>query len=71
MPIAASHCADSDPADPQLATRGYPVPATGFYTSEPVFAEVIREALRLGYTLVSDDTADAGQSAEEREASAA
>lgn len=32
--------------------RGYPVWETGYYTTEPVFAEMIREALRLGYILV-------------------
>ena len=31
---------------------GYPTADTGYYTSEPVFAELVREASRLGYTLV-------------------
>ncbi len=38
--------------DSTLATRGYPTDGTGTYTGEPVFAAVVREALRLGYRLV-------------------
>ncbi|HEY0931028.1 MAG TPA: hypothetical protein VGE27_13980, partial [Gemmatimonas sp.] len=37
--------------DSVLAMRGYAIDDNS-YTSEPVFAEVVREALRLGYTLV-------------------
>jgi hypothetical protein len=37
--------------------RGYATYSTGAYTRDPVFAEAVREALRLGYTLVKyDDT---------------
>lgn len=32
--------------------RGYPTHATGFYTAEPVFGELVRGVLALGYTLV-------------------
>lgn len=40
-------------ADTALHERGYPADGlTGTYTDEPVFAEIVREALRLGYTLV-------------------
>jgi hypothetical protein len=39
-------------SDTTLNERPYPVEATGVYTVETVFAEVVREALRLGYTLV-------------------
>lgn len=38
--------------DSTLNEREYPVEKTGWYTTEPVFAEVVREALRLGYTMV-------------------
>jgi len=38
--------------DRALNERGYPVDSTGAYTGEPVFAALVREALRLGYTLV-------------------
>jgi hypothetical protein len=39
--------------DSGLARRGYARErATGYYTDDPVFAAVVREALRLGYVLV-------------------
>ncbi|HKI82838.1 MAG TPA: hypothetical protein VKA63_00765 [Candidatus Krumholzibacteria bacterium] len=41
-----------DPRDSGLNQRPYPVAATGTYLRDPVFAEIVREALRLGYTLV-------------------
>jgi len=41
-----------DPRDRQLNERMYPVAATGTYLRDPVFALLVREALRLGYTLV-------------------
>ena len=40
-------------ADSGLMARGYPLEQiTGGYTDEPVFAVMLREALRLGYTIV-------------------
>lgn len=45
--------------DSTLNERTYPVDATGGYTDEPVFAAVIREALRLGYRLVPYEITDA------------
>lgn len=52
------------PDMPALASRGYATSATGFYTEEPVYAEMVREALRLGYRVIayealSDATGDA------------
>ena len=38
---------------PGLAKRGYPTLATGAYTSEPVFGDLVRQALRLGYAPVA------------------
>ena len=38
--------------DPALNDRDYAVNSTGFYSNEPLFAQVVREARRLGYTLV-------------------
>lgn len=38
--------------DPELAKRGYPTHSTGFYTSDPVFGEMLREAIRLGFKIV-------------------
>ena len=40
----------NDGSDPMPS--GYPVHKTGFYTREPLFAELLREAQRLGYALV-------------------
>jgi hypothetical protein len=42
-----------DHGDSGLARRGYAeVRTTGYYTDDPVFGAVVREALRLGYVLV-------------------
>jgi hypothetical protein len=38
---------------PDLAKRGYPTLETGGYCSEPVFGDLVRQALRLGYTPVA------------------
>lgn len=47
---------------------GYPVRKTGIYTREPVFAELLREALRLGYKLLPYEPDDEGrQSQQQRE----
>jgi hypothetical protein len=37
---------------PNPLPKGYPTLDTGYYTRDPVFAELIREAIRLGYVLV-------------------
>ncbi|MFT3950046.1 MAG: hypothetical protein QM763_23975 [Agriterribacter sp.] len=43
--------------DSNLGLRGFPVIQTGFYTKEPYMGELIRNALRMGFTLVSyEDT---------------
>ena len=44
----------NDGSDPM--PNGYPVRKTGIYTRDPVFAELLREALRLGYRLVPYET---------------
>ena len=44
----------NDGTDPMPS--GYPVRKTGIYTRDPVFAELLREALRLGYRLVPYET---------------
>ena len=38
--------------DAYLQRRGYPTFDTGFYTHEPVYGDLVRIALRLGYTVV-------------------
>ncbi|MEM1055293.1 MAG: hypothetical protein AAGI52_07190 [Bacteroidota bacterium] len=36
----------------EASARGYPVASDGHYVDEPVFGALVREAVRLGYTLV-------------------
>lgn len=38
--------------DTEINRRGYPVQITGFYTADPVYADAIRTALKLGYKIV-------------------
>lgn len=38
--------------DPDLARRGYPTGKTGAYIPEPLYGDLVRMALRLGYTVV-------------------
>lgn len=48
--------------------HGYPVRETGIYTREPVFAELLREARRLGYILVPyEPVSIPGQTQQQRE----
>lgn len=42
-----------DAADTELAARGYPTAATGHYLREPQYADLVREALALGYQVVA------------------
>src|SRR5581483_1724922 len=44
--------------DSDLQKRGYPIAASGFYTREPVYAEMVREALKLGYKVVAYEADD-------------
>jgi hypothetical protein len=53
--------------DTGLAARGYPLLSTGHYTQDPVFAEIIREALRLGFRLVAYDPYHADHDQAQRE----
>jgi hypothetical protein len=41
-----------DKSDDRLQSRGYPTLATGFYTAEPLYGDVVRTALRLGYRVM-------------------
>ncbi|WP_153242491.1 hypothetical protein [Frateuria defendens] len=56
--------------DTALAARGYPVEASGFYTREPVYAEMVRTALKLGFKVVAyeSDTAGSGDARERAQA---
>lgn len=58
-------------ADAALEKRGYPTAESGFYTEEPISAELVRTALKLGFTLVpyealSDATGDAREAEQAR-----
>jgi hypothetical protein len=44
----------------ELARGGHAVLSTGLYTREPVFGQLLREAMRMGYTLVPYDTYPVG-----------
>jgi hypothetical protein len=46
--------------DKNLNTRKYPNAETGFYTNEPLYGEMVRTALRLGYKVVAYDAENAG-----------
>ncbi|MBQ4854015.1 hypothetical protein IMW82_04955 [Rhodanobacter sp. B2A1Ga4] len=39
--------------DSGLQARGYPVAGSGFYTEEPIYAEMVRTALKLGFKVVA------------------
>lgn len=47
--FAAETLSDTDPG---LVERGYPTAATGYYIEEPLYADLVRTALELGYEVV-------------------
>jgi hypothetical protein len=47
-------------SDRELFKRGYPTPDSGFYINEPLYGEMVRTALKLGYTVVAYDAENAG-----------
>jgi hypothetical protein len=46
--------------DPDLQQRGYPTPKSGFYIDEPLYGEMVRTALKLGYKVIAYDVENAG-----------
>ncbi|MBS0583610.1 MAG: hypothetical protein JSS42_10975 [Proteobacteria bacterium] len=56
-----------DERDREIATRGYPVQASGTYLREPLYAEIVRRALRLGYVVVPYESARPQADADTRE----
>jgi hypothetical protein len=57
-----------DPADTGLAARGYPTEKSGYYTQEPLYGEIVREALHLGFVVHAYEPPDAGgMAAQDRE----
>ncbi|UXI66989.1 hypothetical protein [Tahibacter amnicola] len=56
------------PGDTTLGERGYPIADSGFYTREPIYAEMVRTALKLGYRVVSyESESQKGGNERERE----
>lgn len=56
--------------DKDLQKRRYPIIKSGFYTQEPLYAEMIREAIKLGFTVVAYEAEKAEGDAREREQAA-
>ncbi|WP_205503590.1 hypothetical protein [Rufibacter psychrotolerans] len=53
-----------DQADSLINQRGYPILKSGYYTREPQFGNLLREAIRLGYTVFGYDTTSNGKARE-------
>jgi hypothetical protein len=47
-------------SDKDLNRRGYPTPDSGFYINEPLYGEMVRTALKLGYKVLPYDVENAG-----------
>lgn len=56
-----------DAGDVDLARRGYPIAATGGYTKEPLYGDIVRQALRLGYVIVPYESSGHGTNQQARE----
>jgi len=41
--------------DEEINLRGYPVQKSGFYSADPVYADLVRRAIKLGFKVVSYD----------------
>ncbi len=46
--------------DVKLNQRGYPTPDIGFYINEPLYGEMVRTALKLGFKVIAYDVENAG-----------
>ncbi|MEO7065474.1 MAG: hypothetical protein ABI114_01065 [Rhodanobacter sp.] len=53
--------------DTALQARGYPIDASGFYTREPVYAEMVRTALKLGFKVIAYEATSGAESSNARE----
>jgi hypothetical protein len=54
-------------SDTGLQSRGYPTDSSGFYTEEPVYAEMVRTALKLGFKVVAYEATTETSSTDVRE----
>lgn len=46
--------------DTRLAQRGYPTALSGFYVNEPIYGEMVRSALKLGFKVVAYESDQPG-----------
>ena len=60
--LAVETLADDDTA---INTRRYPVHASGFYSNEPVFGDMLRTALKLGFRLVPYEASSAASTTQD------
>jgi len=56
--------------DKDLQKRGYPNIHSGFYTQDPLYSEMVRTALKLGFTVIAYEAEKADGDAREREQAA-
>ncbi len=56
-----------DERDRELSVRGYPVKASGPYVNDPLYGEIIRAALKLGFVVVPYDSTAADADVATRE----
>jgi hypothetical protein len=54
--FAAETIDESDAAD--LNKRGYPTQKTGYYTADPIYGDLVRTALKIGYKIVPYESMD-------------
>lgn len=57
--------------DKDMQQRGYPTPDSGFYVNEPLYGEMVRAALKLGFKVVAYDVENAGAGDAREQAGAA
>ena len=55
-------------SDTGLASRGYATDDSGFYTEEPIYAEMVRTALKLGFKVIAYEATSSNASGDAREA---
>jgi tetratricopeptide (TPR) repeat protein len=60
-------CTAPDLVDKDLLDRGYPISKSGYYTREPIFGNIIRKAISLGFRVSGYDSYVPGQSVSQRE----
>ncbi|WP_266169239.1 hypothetical protein [Dyella subtropica] len=55
-------------SDTGLQARGYPTEDSGFYTEEPIYGEMVRTALKLGFKVIAYEATSNASSPDAREA---